>query len=85
MSKSNDVHRGRPSCFVCGNEIRQDPLYIGKGLYRHSHRCAPLTKQHEEYRRRGTRVAPGRELAPYPTPRYGDPDNPLIIHEGGQA
>lgn len=36
-------------CFVCGNPIRENPLYIGKGIYRHSQNCAPLTKKYAEY------------------------------------
>ena len=28
-------------CYVCGNYIKENPLYIGQGLFRHSRRCSP--------------------------------------------
>ena len=31
-------------CYVCGNEIKSNPLYIGQGLYRHISKCKPLSE-----------------------------------------
>ena len=30
-------------CYVCGHEIKNDPLYILQGKYRHRSKCAPLS------------------------------------------
>ena len=39
-------------CFVCGNPIRENPMHIGQGKYRHRSMCAPLTKNYKEYEAR---------------------------------
>ena len=31
-------------CYVCGNEIKGTPRYIGNGLYYHKHKCCPGSK-----------------------------------------
>ncbi len=33
------------TCYVCGGPIRENPLYIGQGKYRHRSKCAPGSEQ----------------------------------------
>lgn len=28
-------------CYVCGNEIKENPLYVCQGFYRHRSKCSP--------------------------------------------
>ena len=36
-------------CFVCGNPIRHNPRYIGKGLYRHRSKCNAVSENYKRY------------------------------------
>jgi len=36
-------------CFVCGNPIRRNPRYIGKGLYRHRSKCSAVSENYKRY------------------------------------
>ena len=39
----------KPICFVCNNPIKENPLYIGKGLYRHRQKCIPTGKSYAKF------------------------------------
>ena len=63
----------RPVCYVCGNAVRENAVYIGQGLYRHPSRCKPGSKRYMEnkallrlYRRTPHRPPVGPGLAELP-------------------
>ena len=39
-------------CFVCGKKIKGDAIGIGKELYRHKSKCAPLGENWKSFKER---------------------------------
>lgn len=51
MANKKDApkRKGKPVCYVCGNVIRENALYIGNETYRHEVRCRPLSASYVKH------------------------------------
>lgn len=49
--------------YVCTQEIKTNPFYVGKGLYRHRSKCVPLSKNWEKFKQGNMKLNSQKEFS----------------------